>query len=91
MTSKWFLPGRAQAFAGEAVALPSREEILGLALELVRLVLAVGHEQRRGLVGEVEDGAVPPDLVPRQLHLRLQEGVGERREVEEAADGASLP
>ena len=76
-----------QTLPFEPVRLPRIQVLLRLALELVGLVLAVGDEQGRGRVRDVEDGAVSEDLIAPQLELRLQEGVGEGREVVEAADG----
>ena len=74
-----------QTLPVEPVRLPGAQKLFGLAFELGGLLLAVGDEEGWGRVGDVEDGAIPEDLIPTQLELRLQEGVGKGRQVVEAA------
>ncbi len=71
-----------ESSAVETVLLPRGQEILRLAAQFGWLVRAVADQQWRRVVGQVANRAIVPDLLPRQLELRLEPRVRKRFEVE---------
>ena len=62
------LVGEDEVLAWEILRLPRREVVFRLALELVRLVAAVGDDEGRGGVGDVEEAA-EEDIEPPPANL----------------------
>ena len=83
--------GQVEIAAVEALLGPGGEEGLGLAVKLRGFIATERDGQRRRAVRDVSDRAHPIDLLGGQAELRLQPGMNEGLEVEQAADrGAAL-
>src|SRR3954449_13395708 len=81
------LARRLQVVAREARRAPSGVEVARLAAELVGLVTAHRHEQRRSRGRQMTDRAQSSHLVPGRLHLGLDIAVRQEPQIVEAADG----